>query len=235
MNLRKTQKRRPRPQAGRCRCSYVSGKPCQAAAIRGSLFCHSHQRCQKAPRSGAEPLFQPDRYNKNPLVQETHNCWAYAMDVLDPAQLTQCRDAVGNQRKGCDLLYHQPGGTKGLSGQLRDARSRTCKAVTRLMRADVPDLKRTTLKARCPRGSSKIAMVVHPGEDYHFYRQDPDGWWSHKDGANPVKRYDAEGKPIWDPRTAARDFRPRGSFLNYTDFCGYWCAPRRRTIRLARG
>lgn len=114
-------------------------------------------------------------------------------------------------------------------------RGRTCKAVERLMRTDVPDLRRTTQRAKCPRGSSKIALVVHPGEDYHFYRQDPDGWWSHKDGANPVKRYDAEGKPIWDPQTAARDFRAKGSFLNYSDFCGYWCAPRRRTIRLARG
>jgi len=74
---------------------------------------------------------------------------------------------------------------------------------------------------------------VHPGEDYHFYRQDADGWWSHKDGSNPVKRYDADRAPIWDPRTAARDYRPR-SFLNYKDFCGYYCAPRRRTMRLAR-
>jgi hypothetical protein len=153
------------------------------------------------------------------------------MDVLDPDQLRQC--SAG--KKGCELLYHQPGGTKGLAGELRDARGRTCAVVEKLMRADVPDLRRTTFKARCPRSTSKIALVVHPGEDYHFYRQDADGWWSHKDGANPAKRYDAEGKPIWNPRTAARDYRPRGSFLNYKDFCGYWCAPRRRTIKLSRG
>ena len=152
------------------------------------------------------------------------------MDVLDPEQLIQCR----GKGKGCEPLYHQPGGTKGLAGELGAASGRTCKVVERLMKADVPDLKRTTFKAKCPRGSSKIALVVHPGEDYHFYRQDPDGWWSHKDGANPVKRFDAEGKPIWNPRTAARDYRPKGSFLNYKDFCGYWCAPRRRTIKLSR-
>jgi hypothetical protein len=103
------------------------------------------------------------------------------------------------------------------------------------MMADVPELRRTTFKARCPAGSSKIALVVHPGEDYHFYREDPDGFWSHKDGANKVKRYDAEGKPIVNPQTAARDYRPRGSFLNYKDFCGFYCAPRRKTIKLARG
>lgn len=152
------------------------------------------------------------------------------MDVLDPEQLIQCK----GKGKGCEPLYHQPGGTKGLAGQLGEASGRTCKVVEHLMKADVPDLRRTTFKKRCPRDYSKIALVVHPGEDYHFYRQDPDGWWSHKDGANPVKRFDAEGKPIWNPRTAARDYRPRGSFLNYKDFCGYWCAPRRRTIKLSR-
>jgi hypothetical protein len=152
------------------------------------------------------------------------------MDVLDPAQLTQC---VGKSAS-CNLVYHQPGGTENKAKALRTAEGRSCAVVERLMRTDVPKMQRSTFKARCPRGSSKIAMVVHPGEDYHFYRQDSDGWWSHKDGANKVKRFDAEGQPIWDPRTAARDYRPRGSFLNYRDFCGYYCAPRREPIRLAR-
>jgi len=103
------------------------------------------------------------------------------------------------------------------------------------MRSDVPAIKRTTFKARCPAGKSKIALVVHPGEDYHFYREDPDGYWSHKDGSNEVKRFDAEGKPIVNPETAARDYRPRGSFLNYKDFCGFYCVPRNEQVHLARG
>ena len=176
-------------------------------------------------------MYDPEKYNHNSLVQETHNCWAYSMDVLDPAQLTQCL----NKPKGCQLLYHQPGGTKGMSSELSQARGRSCKVVDRLMRTDVPELQPTTFEAKCPTGSSKIALVVHPGEDYHFYREDTDGWWSHKDGANKVKRFDAEGQPIWNPQTAARDYRPKGSFLNYKDFCGFYCAPRRKTIRLARG
>jgi len=182
-----------------------------------------------SPRSQWEPPYNPDKYNQNPAVQDVHNCWDYAMDVLDPAQLTQC-----DGKKNCDMLFHQPGGTKGLSKLLQSKDGRTCNVVDYLMRQDVPDLKRTTFKNRCPRGSSKIALVVHPGEDYHFYRQDPDGFWSHKDGSNKVKRYDAEEKLIKNPKTAARNYRPKGSFLNYTDFCGFYCAPRRKTIRLAK-
>ena len=189
-----------------------------------------HQRCKGAPLSESEPPYNPDRYNQDPKVQDVHNCWDYGMNVVDPDQLHQCDGSPG-----CEARFHQPGGTKGLSKILQETRGRTCKVVDYLMRQDVPELKRSTFKAKCPVGKSKIALVVHPGEDYHFYRQDADGWWSHKDGANKVKRFDAEGQPIWNPKTAARDYRPRGSFLNYKDFCGYYCAPRRKTIKLARG
>jgi hypothetical protein len=131
------------------------------------------------------------------------------------------------------MMYHQPGSTQNLSQQLHTDTGRRCVVVERLMMADEPELKPTTFEARCPVGSSKIAMVVDPGDDYHFYRQDSNGLWSHKDGANPAKRVDAQGQLIWNPHTAARDYRPR-SYLNYTDFCGFYCAPRRKTVRLAR-
>lgn len=166
------------------------------------------------------------------MVQDTHNCWSYSMNVVDPAQALQCaHDRTGK----CEPLYHQPGGIHHRSNILQYEDARTCKTVAGLMRSDVPDIVPTSFEARCPAGTSKIALVVHPGEDYHFYRQDADGWWSHKDGANKAKRFDAEGRPIFNPQTAARDYRPRGSFLNYRDFCGFYCVPRRRTIKLSRG
>lgn len=220
-----------RQRGPRCRCVNRDEKPCRRAAVRGSLFCKAHQLCDQSPMSGSEPSFNPDRYNNDPRVQETHNCWAYGMNVLDPEQLTQCL----GQGVGCKMLYHQPGGTKGLSDRLMTEEGRSCPVVEDLMKADVTDITNTTFRGRCPTDKSKIALVVDAGEDYHFYRQDADGMWSHKDGANKVKRYDAEGKPIWNPKTAARDYRPNGSFLNYENFCGYYCVPRRKTIKLSRG
>lgn len=214
-----------------CRCMTRTGKRCRHHAMPHSIFCAHHIKCPGSPLSGDEPVYNPAKFNHNPLIQRTHNCWAYGMDVLDPEQLRQCD---GGTKKGCDLLYHQPGGTKDQAYQLRAAAGRSCRTVRRLMRTDVPDMKPSSFSAKCPRGYSKIALVVHPGEDYHFYRQDADGWWSHKDGSNKVKRVDSEGQPIWNPLTAARDYRPRGSDLNYRNFCGFYCVPRRRTIRLAR-
>jgi hypothetical protein len=183
--------------------------------------------------SGAEPVYNPEKYNQNPRVQETHNCWSYSMDVIDPLQLTQCDH--GAAEKHCNIMYHQPGGTKGLSKQLHTREGRSCSVVEDLVEADISGVRKSTIDETCPHGTSKIALVVHPGEDYHFYRQDADGLWSHKDGSNKVKRYDAEGNIITNPETAARNYRPNGSFLHYKDFCGFYCVPRTKPIHLARG
>lgn len=51
-------------------------------------------------------------------------------------------------------------------------------------------------------------------QDYHWYRQDADGYWSHKQGTTAVKRTDDSGMLITDPETC-----DRGS---YTNFVGYF-------------
>ena len=68
--------------------------------------------------------------------------------------------------------------------------------------------------ATCPAGTYKVALVVDPGEDYHWYRQDPDGIWSHKQGILPIKRTDDSGRLILDPQTANRG--------RYTAFVKYF-------------
>ena len=65
----------------------------------------------------------------------------------------------------------------------------------------------------CPSGTYKVALVVS-SSDYHWYRQDSDGLWSHKRGLNPVKRTDESGNLIIDPYIADRD--------DYTTFVGYY-------------
>lgn len=45
-----------------------------------------------------------------------------------------------------------------------------------------------------------IALVVARGVDYHWYRQDDTGLWSHKPGHTKARNTDESGKPIVDPR-----------------------------------
>lgn len=59
-----------------------------------------------------------------------------------------------------------------------------------------------------------IALVVWPGNDFHWYRRDDNGLWSHKIGSDPASNKDSSGKIIEDPVRADRG--------DYTRFCGYF-------------
>ena len=68
-----------------------------------------------------------------------------------------------------------------------------------------------------------VALVIWPGRDYHWYRQDKVGCWSHKPGSTPARNTDNSGNAITDPRTCNRG--------NYTIFCTYMITTRKVTIR----
>ena len=69
----------------------------------------------------------------------------------------------------------------------------------------------------------KVALVIAPNKDYHWYRQDSDGRWSHKRGITAITNLDASDDKIYDPQTADRDYRFLFIFgPNYSTFCGYY-------------
>ena len=61
-----------------------------------------------------------------------------------------------------------------------------------------------------------LALVVAPGYDYHWYRLDQNGTWTHKPGGTAATNRDNAGNIITDPRTANRG--------PYTNFCGFFLA-----------
>ena len=87
----------------------------------------------------------------------------------------------------------------------------------------------------CPDGTYKVAFVIDNqysiGDgyqyDYHWYRQNSDGTWSHKPGTTPVKNIDSDGKLIMDPRTCDRD---SGNGLNYNLFVGFYAVRPLNTV-----
>ncbi len=215
----------------KCQCADpFSKKPCAKEVLRGSLFCAEHQGCPGSPQSGYEPPYDPMRYNRDSTVRLSHNCYSYGMNVLDPISAELCK-----KNGSCRRYFHQPGAKHGDRNALNTAERRSCAVVERLQKADTPAIQKGTFYGKCPKGMSKIALVVDPGEDYHYYRQDADGMWSHKDGSNKVKRYDALKRPIFNPALAARNYLWQNSDLNYEDFCGFYCVPRDGTVKLGRG
>jgi len=65
-----------------------------------------------------------------------------------------------------------------------------------------------------PNGYYRVCLVLAFGTDYHWYRQNPDGTWSHKPGATEVTKLDSSASTIYNPATADRG--------NYTTVVGFY-------------
>lgn len=150
--------------------------------------------------SGSEPKLTGYYNRPPPLIR--NNCMAYAF-----------------QEKGTKDYYKQQPGDK--SGYTGDVDLKNCKDIRRLIRRDYPDLYPANTKAKpCKPGYSKIAVFVAPNRDFHFYRMDSSGFWSHKRGLTKVTTVDACDKPIRDPKKSCRKFDAE---LDYRLACGTFC------------
>jgi len=205
-----------------CQCT----PHCKNKPLENSPFCDKHIKfCpRQSPLSGVEPKFAPHVYNKHKGMKESQNCFAYAFDYRNlPKKCTI---------NSCSVSFPQPGRASGYPKWSQIKGKRCPDLISRLF-GDVPDIKMTTFEKKCPANYSKIALVVDEDEDYHFYRQDSNGYWSHKPGATDVTHIDATGRPIYDPQLASRQYSKSG--LNYDQFCSYLCVPRTRNLTLKRG
>ena len=82
----------------------------------------------------------------------------------------------------------------------------------------------------CPTGYYKAFVAVAPvtsdsNADYHFYRQNPDGSWSHKPGGKEVSHVDADNCTIYNPYNANRKYTP----YDYSEPCSFFCVPNNYT------
>lgn len=85
---------------------------------------------------------------------------------------------------------------------------------------------RTTATAKPGYGQYKIVGVMCKGWDFHFYRQDSDGYWSHKMGYNDISQYDAAGIKILNPANCNRNYGQK--YNNYSSFMGYYMVTYKR-------
>lgn len=217
------------------RCQYDA--KCTTPPLKGTNpFCTYHtkqfkQKPRRLPLSGWEPIYMPSIYNDpKKVIQVNHNCFAYAFDILDPPECKEGED--------CKKPFHQPGYFGGHPRFTDDGRKYCPDLLARLL-ADMPWIRETTFYGKCRKRRSKIALVIDPDNDYHFYRQDRDGFWSHKPGGQPVTNLDAAGKLIYNPELANRDYRkpdlPKKDQLNYSVFCSFLCIPRNKPVTAKRG
>lgn len=70
----------------------------------------------------------------------------------------------------------------------------------------------------CDIGYYKVALVIAPNRDYHWYRKNYDGTWSHKPGGTAVTNLDRKGNLIYDPESCDRTT----GFPSYSEFVGFY-------------
>ena len=144
------------------------------------------------------PVYEPDKWNDggdvyydeyghivdyDPTTQLTNNCYSYALDDIDN----------GN------LWGLQPGGDGGMP--ITNASDITLEYVTNAAISD-GRVKQPNLWNKLGFGKNgyyEVYLVIDQGKDYHWYRQDKGGNWSHKPGITPVRNVDYSGRLITNP------------------------------------
>jgi len=135
------------------------------------------------------PTYDPSKWNDNGPIQCSNNCYNYACDIRTDnfAQPGLAHGAVANQMACADVS----------TGAIADG------------------LAPVAATDACTGCCHRVALVIAPNYDFHWYRLDNSGFWSHKPGSTAARNYDNSNQPITDPRTADRG--------PYTDFCGFYC------------
>lgn len=167
------------------------------------------------PLSGSELVYGTGNWT-NSVVRTNNNCYSYAINCQ--LTLDDCFD---------ELMYipQQPGDYYGNKcSTYASNNADMVSAVTNDFNAFFGETGHFTSIGRyeiCPPGSYKVALVIDTNyPDYHWYRQDSDGLWSHKPGRTAVTRNDGNNKLIIDPQCANRTNTSAG--LNYSVFVGYF-------------
>ena len=239
----------------RCMCinyqnvnDFQSYDRCEKNALKNTDFCELHQNCKSYLRnflSGYEPEYEPTKWS-NPYVEGSHNCYSYFLNRQVKAVKEKCNEICVKSHKDnskcpkenseCTDLKPQPGDfdlIKKTGSDKTKQRIYKCPNMQKKILNDNPSLIPAAFNIKCPNKYYKGAMVVDPDNTYHFYRQNNKGTWDHKPGISPITNIDADGKEIYVPHFANRNYtddEDNEDAINYTHFCGYYCIPDNKYI-----
>ena len=199
--------------------------------------------------SGTEPLYNPANW-KHPLIKGSHNCYTYFLDdkieLVKSKCLNICKDNGHNNSKcktsnnaveECSNLKPQPGDyafEHSING-FKKNRKYTCKDMNEKILIDSYNHKtkrsnifKTSFNKPCPNNYYKGGLTIQKGKTYHFYRQDKNARYSHKQGTLAIENVDASGKVIYAPHLADKNYNKQNkkNGISYDEWCGYYCIPR---------
>ena len=162
---------------------------------------------------GALP-YEPEKWNTDYLLDK-RNCYAYAFNLLNKI------DGL----PGTDFCNYSPGNIAenevGMSLRTTDITDSDKASAARGFINDVigdictlgigtaeDALIEVGLNDTIPADRYKVVLYIKYGTytytDFHWYRQNDDGTWSHKNNVKPVTNLDENGNIIYDPITCEK-------------------------------
>ena len=192
---------------------------------------------------------QLDKYNNNEIIKDIHNCYAFFMDLVNNENVLKCQTKIKYEKikqnknyiRPCNVcnMKPSPGKVSGYKPLYDSDENYSCHVITPRVLDDIEGSYLVeSNETPCKQGYTKGALVVAPNLIYHFYRQNEDGTWSHKDGSLEATNLDASNNKITDPLKANRNYGPDPRYridkpdgthedpiLDYSDFCNYFCLP----------
>lgn len=157
-------------------------------------------------------------FNKDMHIREGHNCYTYFLNKKSRKSYDRCKKEY-KTRQYCSRP--QPGYYSNMPSMKKDEYN--CPIVLKRTLTDNPNIYKSSKTEKCHPEYYKGAIVVAPKRDYHYYRLNDEGQWTHKPGYKPSTHLDSDNNIITDPEKASRNY---GGTLNYSDFCGFYCVPR---------
>ncbi|MBX9399986.1 LamG domain-containing protein [Lysobacter sp. BMK333-48F3] len=133
--------------------------------------------------------FQPTYWNDGSTRQRNNNCYNYANN--------KATNTFAQPGRAAGAMYTSLSCTAVVAAANRDG-------LEPVAATQINDLSHKNI----------AALVVAPGYDYHWYRRDANGKWTHKPGGTAATNRDNSGNEILDPRNANRG--------PYSDFCGFY-------------
>ena len=161
------------------------------------------------------PKYEPNKWNKNPYILFSHNCYAYALDIISKKIKNKCKKKIKNIKKKegdlCKEYKPQP------------AKKLKMKNIEKLLLKDNPKIKKIRKNQKIDYNLYyKIALFTGK-TGYHFYRQDVNMYWSHKPGWFKASNKDENKKLIKDPTKCNRGV--------YKKLIGFYKVPINKKIK----
>ena len=159
-----------------------------------------HFKKDFSPLSGSEQEYDPIKWNQDYEIRNAHNCYSYSLGKIVKKLKSKA----------------QPGYASGFNHISSDF---NCQSFKARLKKDAPGSYIEKFDNKCLPGFYKIFLALDIGNDYHWWRQDSNQYWSHKPGSTDVVNVDASGNLIKNPLLSDRKFKRR----NYATPCFFAC------------